>query len=235
MMMKRIMLLLLGGFWAWMIMQSMPESYSKSAFAAESPNAPSHLSLEDVLSRIEKRYSTVGFTAIFRQTSTIKAMDITDSASGNITVKRPGKMRWEYETPEPQVIVTDGNTLWVYKPEDHQVMVGNYPTFFGDGKGASFLSDMKLIREKFNIALEPNPGSGDLRLKLIPKKKGFDISKVNLRISEDTFDIQEIITYNADGDETRIILEDIQFYHQLDDSLFQFTIQDNMDVLQLDE
>jgi len=205
------------------------------AFAFEKAQQDVSLKLEDILSGVEDRYAPIGFTATFKQTSTIKAMDITDRADGRITVKRPGKMRWEYNHPEPQLIITDGKTLWVYKPEDHQVMVGHFPTFFGDGKGASFLSDMKLIREKFNITLESASEGGNAILKLVPQKGGVDISYIDLVISCSTYDIRQITTYNTAGDETRISLDDIQFRKQLDDSLFELKIEGDIDVIQLDE
>ena len=58
------------------------------------------------------------------------------------------KMRWEYETPDRQTIITDNKTLWIFRPEDNQVMIGKAPSFFEGGKGFSFLSNMKLIQQE---------------------------------------------------------------------------------------
>jgi outer membrane lipoprotein carrier protein len=35
--------------------------------------------------------------------------------------RRPGKMRWEYESPEKNVFLVDGKTAWFYVPSDHTV------------------------------------------------------------------------------------------------------------------
>src|SRR5271163_1650238 len=35
--------------------------------------------------------------------------------------RRPGKMRWEYESPEKNLFLVDGNTAWFYVPADHTV------------------------------------------------------------------------------------------------------------------
>ena len=80
----------------------------------------SDLPLEQILDRMEKHYTGNNFQAEFIQESTVKAMDITDFASGKIFVRYPGKMRWEYEKPEKQVIITDGIKLWIYRPADNQ-------------------------------------------------------------------------------------------------------------------
>jgi outer membrane lipoprotein carrier protein len=204
-----------------------------SVHAADTPNMSA--SLEDIMAGVEKRYGGMGFSARFEQTSTIKAMEITDTASGEVIIKRPGKMRWIYEKPDRQVIVTDGVTLWVHKPDDNQVMVGGYPTFFGDGKGASFLSDMKLVREQFQISLEQMDDKGDPILRLLPDKKKFDISHILLLVSAKTFNILQISTYNFDGDETRIELKDTDFKSELDEALFHFEIPDGIDVLKLED
>jgi outer membrane lipoprotein carrier protein len=162
-------------------------------------------------------------------------MEITDSASGRAFFKRSGKMRWEYETPDRQIIITDGKTLWVFRPEDNQVMIGKAPSFFEGGKGFSFLSDMKVIREKFSMTLEKETDDGFFVLKLLPREKALDIMEIHLWISRNTFDVVKILTYNSYGDETRIVFNNIQLKQDLDDSLFSFEISKGMEVLNLDE
>ncbi len=144
-------------------------------------------------------------------------------------------MRWEYEKPDRQTIITDGNTLWIYRKEDNQVMIGKAPSFFGDGKGFSFLSDMKLIQNKFSIILEKKTGEDYHVLKLFPTEKTFDVSVIYLSVSKKTFEVVKIVTYNSYGDETRIELSDIQFKQKLDDSMFSFKIPQGVEVLHLDE
>jgi len=198
----------------------------------------SDLTIDQILDRVEKKYADSKFSADFIQKSTIKAMEIADLATGKVYIKYPGMMRWEYEKPERQVIITDADKLWIYRPDDNQVMTGNAPTFFKDGKGASFLSDIRLIRQKFEISLEQGkPEQSDLfyHLKLIPIEKTLDISIIRLLISQKTFNVLQVTTLNFYGDETRIDLINSAFDVNLDDSLFSFKIPEGVDVLQIDE
>ena len=202
--------------------------------AAES----SGLTVDHILEQVENKYANSKFSANFIQKSTIKAMDITDMATGKVYIKYPGMMRWEYEKPDRQIIITDADKLWIYRPEDNQVMTGNAPTFFRDGKGASFLSDIRLIRQKFDISLgdgEKTESDMFYYLKLVPHEKTMDISKIRLLISKNTFNVLQVITQNSYGDETRIDLINSAFDVNLDDSLFSFSIPEGTDVLQLDE
>ena len=195
----------------------------------------SGLSPDDIIQKVESRYAVSGFSAFFFQASTIKAMEITDSASGKAFFKRPDKMRWEYETPDRQTIITNGNTLWIYRPEDNQVMVGKAPSFFEDGKGFSFLSDMESVKKKFYILLEKKVEDDTHVLKLLPREKTFDVSVIYLFVSTKTFEVVKIVTYNSYEDETRIEFKDIQFKRKLDESLFNFNIPEGVEVLNLDE
>ena len=197
--------------------------------------AESELTLEQILDRIEKHYTGKSFQADFIQESTIKAMDIVDSASGKIFVRYPGMMRWEYEKPEKQTIITDGHKLWIHRPADNQVLTGSAPAFFSDGKGASFLSDIKLVRQKFKISLENSKPGFLHELMLEPMEKKLDVTKIRLSVTKNTFTVFRIITYNSYGDENRIVFTNHKFDVNLDESLFSFKIPPGADVLQLDE
>jgi outer membrane lipoprotein carrier protein len=196
---------------------------------------PRTLSLDDILKRMESRYSSPGFSARFFQTSTLKAMDITETASGTMMVKRPGMMRWVYEKPDKQVIVTDGKQLWIHRPADNQVTVGSAPSFFGDGKGASFLSNIQSVRKTFNVTLEKMNASQEYVLKLVPIDKSYDLSSVLLVVSNDTFNIVEVVTYNSYEDETRIELNNIQIEQNIDDAQFKFAIPQGAEVVKMDK
>jgi outer membrane lipoprotein carrier protein len=197
--------------------------------------AESELTLEQILDRVEQHYTGKSFQAEFIQESTIKAMEIIDYASGKIFVRYPGMMRWEYEKPEKQIIITDGHKLWIHRPADNQVLTGSAPAFFGDGKGASFLSDIKLVRQKFKISLEESKESLFYELNLQPLEKKLDVADIRLSITKNTFNVVRIITYNTYGDENRIEFANLQFQVKLSDSLFSFEIPPGSDVLQLDE
>ena len=197
--------------------------------------AESGLTLDQILDRLEKHYRDNNFKAEFIQESTVKAMEITDFASGKMFVRYPGKMRWEYEKPEKQVIITDGLKLWIYRPADNQVMTGSAPAFFSDGQGASFLSDITLVRKKFQITLGESKDDFFYELKLKPLEKTLDVTDIRLSVTKNTFTVIRVITYNSYGDENRIEFLNHKFNADLKDSLFSFEAPEGADVLEMDE
>jgi outer membrane lipoprotein carrier protein len=200
----------------------------QAATAAES-------GLDDIVKQVEKRYDVPGFTSDFHQISTIKAMDIADEATGKMSVRKPEMMRWEYEKPEHQIIITNAERLWIYRPQDNQVIVGKSPAFFAGGKGAGFLADIKVLRRKFDISVAPSDADQFHVLKLVPIEKTIDVERILLYVSKATYTVQRVVTYNTYGDETLIDLLNSRFDQVPDLSLFTFTIPEGTDVVTMDE
>jgi len=196
--------------------------------------------IDQAIGVIEARYRKACFRADFYQESTLKAMDMTDTAQGHALFKWPGMMHWTYENPEKQYIITNGDDLWIYRPSDHQVMVGKSPDYFGKGKGGSFLTDIDLLRSSFDIswAIKDDPclhKTNDTHavILLIPKKKNPDFDKLYIVFNPQKGDIIEIITFNSYQDRTRIQFKNVKFNESLKDSEFSFTIPDGTDVVHL--
>jgi outer membrane lipoprotein carrier protein len=200
--------------------------------AASGENLPP---VEYVLKELEKRYTGSQYSAEFLQESTIKTMEITDFAQGRLYVRHPGMMRWEYQKPERQVIVTDGRQLWIFRPQDNLVMTGGAPAFFRDGKGASFLSDIGLIRKKFQITMARAEGEYLYELRLTPVEQTLNISEVRLFVTPRSYNIVRIVTVSPYGDDTRIDIINPQFNVSLEPSLFSFEIPPGADVQKIDE
>ncbi len=199
---------------------------SPTAFAQ---GRSSSIDLETMLTGIENRYSGRDFTATFFQRSRLAAIDITETAQGKAFFSHPGKMRWEYLEPEKHEIITNGTTLWIFRPEDNQVVQGEARTFFKAGAGGAFLSDIRLVRADYTITLERND-NGFAELLLIPKQKNPEISSIRIRIFQDTFMIDRVETTNVYGDTTTLEFMDIEF-RKLDPSLFDFVVPKGTDLL----
>jgi outer membrane lipoprotein carrier protein len=191
--------------------------------------------VDRIMSGVEKKYAGDGFEARFHQQSTLKAMDITDTAEGRLLIKRPDKMRWEYEAPEKQLVITNGDALWIYRPDDNQVMLGSAPEFFKGGKGASFLSDIRRIRKHFDVSLESAQKGDHYTLKLIPMDEKLDLVSILMTISAASFAVIDVTTANSYGDQTHIRFDGYRFNLQPDDADFLFSIPEGADVVRLEE
>src|SRR5689334_5113529 len=89
---------------------------SMSAMGAEPGDAAAAQKLQKYLEAL------TSFEARFVQRISGAQSDGEES-SGRFFLQRPGRLRWDYEKPQMQVIVTDGQRLWVYDQELKQVTV----------------------------------------------------------------------------------------------------------------
>ena len=79
--------------------------------------------LDSVVDGIQKKYEQIdNFQALITKTSEVKALNKTQNAEGEVWFKKPGKMRWNYTTPNKDQIVSDGKTLWFYDEDEEQVI-----------------------------------------------------------------------------------------------------------------
>ena len=67
--------------------------------------------------------STRSATARFEQQVVDRTGRVVEKATGTFSFSRPGKFRWTYEKPHQQLLVGDGQKLWIYDPDLKQVTV----------------------------------------------------------------------------------------------------------------
>ena len=195
------------------------------------------LEATDILHRVHQRYAAGDFRADFVQESHLQAMGIVDTARGHLYFGGPGMMRWHYQAPEEYLIMTDGNTVWIYRPEDNQVMVGRAIDYFGGRNGADCFSNPEELSREFMVALVPEEleEKSHYVLRLVPRTEQPHLTELYLFISRETFDITQTISSNPFGDKTTIRFHSYRFDQQLDPSLFVFKIPDGVEVLKLQE
>jgi outer membrane lipoprotein carrier protein len=186
----------------------------------------------DILTAVEKKYTGQSFKSKFKQISTLAALDITEEASGNAFFSHPGKMKWEYLSPERHEIITNGKLLWVNRPQENQVMQGDAASFFKTGAGGAFLSDISLIRKNYIVGLIET-SEDYVEIKLTALKKTPDLSLIVIRISQKTHEIKRIVTYNAYDDSTLFEFTNIQF-KSLDPALFEFKVPPGSNIIDLE-
>ena len=187
---------------------------------------------DDILNAIEKKYSGKSFEADFTQISRLAALDITEKASGKASFSHPGKMRWQYLEPEHHEIITNGKVLWIFRPQENQVMTGDASSFFKSGSGGAFLSDISLIRKNFTVSVK-EVTADYVEINLNAKKENSDISSVVIRISQKNSEIIKVVTYNPYDDTTLFEFSNIQF-KKINPDVFEFKMPDGINIIKMD-
>src|SRR5258708_4330608 len=100
------------------------------------------------------------------------------SEAGVAYFAKPGKMRWEYESPEPNLYLVDGKWSWFYVPADHTVTRTRAKQSSDSRTPLALLAgEMKVSRICRNVVLENASGA--------VQSQGA-VLRCNLRGSDDT-------------------------------------------------
>jgi outer membrane lipoprotein carrier protein len=170
---------------------------------------------------------TQDLSAQFQQTVSYRSLNIVREGGGSFMVKRPGKVRWEYNRPEPRLFVTDGKTLWDYSPADKQVRVLEAGEAFSSRVPLSFLAGDCDLRREFTVSAVEHAatrGSTDLMiLDLKPLHPEAGITRILLEVNLQTYIVGKTTAFDAAGNTTVIALTNVTLNTGLSDRQFQFT------------
>jgi len=183
------------------------------------------LFLEEVIAKVQEQYERhADFKANFMQESLIKSLGKKQQAEGIVYFKKPGKMHWIYHKPMKQEIISDGETLWTYRPEDKQVIVSRMTLAFQSKAPSTFLAGLGNLKRDFQARFAKDPSSGrDYLLELTPLEAQGSLEKLFLLVDREAFNILQAKVQDAMGNVTQISFSRIQFNNNLSDDLFTFT------------
>ncbi|MFQ5899449.1 MAG: outer membrane lipoprotein carrier protein LolA [Candidatus Methylomirabilia bacterium] len=182
--------------------------------------------LDDVVAGLESTYAgIVSLRAEFTQGAFNRSLGQTIEAEGVVYIKKPGKMRWEYRTPTPQQIVSDGDSLWVYTPELNQVNVGDAPQALA-GPAGSFLAGLGRLREEFTVRfLNPlkTDRAGNPVLDLTPRAPTPMLTRLILSVDPKEFLVRKAVLYDQFDNTVTMRFTEVEVNPELSDQLFIFT------------
>lgn len=137
--------------------------------------------------------------------------------AGKFFLKRPGKMRWQYNPPTPILLVSDGKVVTYYDAGLDQV------TYIGvDDTLANFLTKklIKLDSESTRVTKYSHT-NGVISVTLVQTKKPAD-GNLTINFNDKPLSIKDMVAVDATGNATTVKLADAQFGPVLDDKLFVF-------------
>jgi outer membrane lipoprotein carrier protein len=195
-------------------------------------SVPAHAAdpLRDALDRLQSRYeSTRTLTADFRQTVESPTLASPLESHGKVAFEKPNRMRWDYAAPDEQLIVGDGETLWIYQPADKQVIKAPLGEAFHATTPITFLAGLGRVERDFEPSLEREE-PGRWVLKLVPRKDA-GIGTLVLAIRKPDASIDEARITDPLGTTTRIAFSNERRNSQIDPALFRFTPPSGVDVV----
>jgi len=189
-----------------------------------------------LLQLIQSQYQSIlSFSGHFTQTS-FRANSETEprKAEGEVSYKRPGKMRWLYAAPEEQLLVTNGETLWLYDILLENVTLQKLEKLT-DGTALSFLLGLGDLNEDFkrreiSQSLLKNPQG--LIVELEPNKESANLAFIQLEVDPETYNLRTIALMDQQGNYRTIALDSMKYNLELEDKFFEFEVSAEMEIIE---
>jgi outer membrane lipoprotein carrier protein len=146
---------------------------------------------------------------------------------GTLSIKRPGRFRWDYSKPNPEIIVADGKRLWLYDVELQQVTVKPLNDTLA-ASPAVLLSGSNDVEKSFMVE-DQGDKDGLAWVDLKPKVKDTDFEDVKLGFKGDDVAVMEL--KDNLGNLTRISFDHLQRNLEIGDATFTFAPPKGADVI----
>lgn len=191
--------------------------------------------IDRCVKKLEKQYEAMkDFHADFQQETRLASINRVEKGSGAIWFKKPGKMLWEYTAPQAQKIILDGKNLWLYLPEDRQVMKNNFTTI-PQHIVVDLFRGKVVIQEKFKVSLvqqEPKSSTGEISLELVPRVFDPTVKKLTLWVDAEKFYILRTCLEDDFGTRTMLTFSNIAIDKNIPDATFAFTPPPGVEVFE---
>lgn len=163
-------------------------------------------------------------TADFNQTTKGGAKQTT--FSGSMSVQRPNQFYWETKSPSEQLIVANGNTLWIYDKDLAQATRQPTSNQVGDTPALLLSGNPSQIAQSFNIA---QPSAGKNYYVLTPKSENSGFRNLSISFNGGR-PVMMVLNDNL-GQTTTIRFSNIKLNQSIPASRFNFTPPQGVDVI----
>jgi outer membrane lipoprotein carrier protein len=178
--------------------------------------------LNTLLKGVEQRYNRAKTLQVhFVESYTVQGR-ARESESGELTLRKPGRMRWDYSTPSGKLFVSDGKDVYLYTPEAHRVEKTKLKASDDMRAPLAFLlGKLDFAKDFRDFEIKPEGMSYLITAKA--KNDKFPYEKIQMLVTPDyeiqrmAIDLQDesILTFQLDGEKVNPPVNDALFQFQM--------------------
>ena len=171
--------------------------------------------------------TTKTLRADFTQTVIAKNGKKPQQSSGVMMISRPGKFHWQIDKPYSQLLVGDGEKIWMYDPDLRQVTVKKMDAALGSTPAALLVGGSSL--EKNFTLRELGEREGMEWLEAMPKSPDSGFEKLQVGFVGD--DLKAMELFDNFGQVTSLVFSNVQRNPSLPAANFRFVPPAGADVI----
>lgn len=150
-----------------------------------------------------------------------------EESRGQVALSAPRQLRWEYQAPHPQLIVADGNRVWIYDPDLEQVQVRPQAAEEQQNPLAA-LTDPDELERQFEIS-DGGQAEGLAWIELVPRGENAPFSQARLGFADQH--LQRMEMRDGLGQRTEILFSGWQRNPAFAPDTFRFVPPEGVDVI----
>jgi outer membrane lipoprotein carrier protein len=165
--------------------------------------------------------------ATFRQVVAGKSGRVPQASSGTFAFARPGKFRWSYDKPYAQLLVGDGDKLWIYDRDLNQVIIKKLDRALG-ATPASLLAGSNAFETNF-VLIDGGNSDGIEFVEAEPKSADTGFDHIRIGFKENLPRTMEL--HDSFGQLTQLTFDTFERNPAIDPALFRFSPPPGADVI----
>ncbi|MEH6649786.1 MAG: outer membrane lipoprotein chaperone LolA [Motiliproteus sp.] len=146
---------------------------------------------------------------------------------GELLLARPGKFRWSTAEPFPQLLVSDGDTLWIYDQDLEQVTQQAVDKRLTNTPALLLSGDLESLQQSFQISGPLSGDNGNYRLTPIDEEAMFSTLLIAFK---DGLPV-EMQLEDSLGQKTSLNFNDLVLNPDVSDAEFVFQVPDGVDLI----
>lgn len=185
--------------------------------------------LADATEDLVKKLSGVrSMSSSFEQLVLDRGGSRLQESSGIMLVARPRQFHWHAESPYEQVVVSNGELVWIYDVDLEQVIERALGDEVGNTPALLFSGNPEEVAAEFRIT-EADRHRGDVTYRLIPRSEELLFSLLEVTFAGDT--PRSMRLEDALGQQTTIDFSNVRLNQDIDPARFRFEIPEGADVI----
>jgi outer membrane lipoprotein carrier protein len=167
-------------------------------------------------------------------TETYKGAGMSRSESGTLLLKKPGRMRWDYDSPSRKLFLTDGGTAWLYVPGEKQARRTPVKQLADLRSPLRYLlgkTKLEKELEGLSLATDVKPvNPGDVVLRGIPRGLHERVEQTLLEVTPPGL-ISRIVVEELDGSVTEFCFLQQRENVEIPEQQFHFIVPPGVEVV----
>jgi outer membrane lipoprotein carrier protein len=179
--------------------------------------------LSRVLKGVEERYNRAKtLQVVFEETYTVNGR-ARKAESGDLYLRKPGRMRWDYTAPAGKLFLSDGKDVYLYTPSDNSAEKMKLKESEDMRAPLAFLLGKLEFEKEFQNFQTKQTDGGNLKIIANPKSDRLPYREVEFIVTPD-FQIRTLNITGQDSSVLTFVLTNERLNPTLDDKIFRFNL-----------